>query len=461
MARVLLNALRCGWLIALLTVGPATSLCGQETHPLPSRDDAWLASRDAMRAALRRLGNLTCIQNIRREAQRSGGPGRSAGPREDFVRLQVSIMEGKEYYSYPGDDNAMTTPHLLVKTGLSGTGVFFGYARTVFERHPFSVLRLVGRESWQGRPALRFRFEFDEMRERLDITRAGRTASVGARGEFVVDEADSLLRLLTIRSLGSVPELGIERVEYDVFWSIVQPADASQARDPLLIPERAEMRMVLFTGEVQKNEIQLTQCREFRVETALRFDENEPVVEASSDEGTSGQVIRLAGPSVLPEGGALQLALETPVDLAKSAVGDALRARLTQAVPLPGGPTLPEGAVAELRIRRLERVREPELHAVVWIELSALRVDDKVYLGLAQLERSDRVRGMVDRLEKKTQVAASTMWDQTRAIDSVLEEVIYPSIPGVGAFLFRGEPGAFPAGFKMTWKTLPPRASQP
>ncbi len=457
------NAILCVSLAVSLAGGLPGLMNGQGPPPLPTRDDAWLAARDAMRAALVRLGNLTCIQNIRRESQRAGGPGRATGPSEDFVRLQVSTLDGREYYSYPGDENAVTTPHLLVKTGMSGTGVFFGYARTIFEKHPFSSLKLVGRETWQGRPALRFHFEFDPIRERLDITRAGRTSSVGAGGEFVVDEADHLLRLLLIRSQGPIPELGIQRVEYDVRWSILQAAGINQTRDPLLIPERAEMRMVLFTGEIQRNEIHLTQCREFRVETALRFDGEEAASEVASAESARALApvtIRLAGPSVLPEGVALPLSLESPVNLAEAAVGDALQARLTQAVTFSGGLTLPQGVVAELRIRRLERIQQPEPHAVVWIELSAIRLENTTYLGLAQLERNDRIRGMTDRLETKVQTGASTMWDQTRSIDAVSEEVIYPSIPGVGAFLFRGDPGTLPAGFKMTWRTLPARTNQ-
>ncbi|MCU0226097.1 MAG: hypothetical protein MUF01_00540 [Bryobacterales bacterium] len=449
-------------LLALL-VGFAHLAPGQDANPLPSRDDAWVASRDAMQAALLRLGNLTCIQNIRREFNRPGLPGRKSGRGEDFSRLQVSTIEGKEYFAYPGDQTAVTNPSLLLKTGMSGTGVFSGYAQTLFVRQPFSLLKLAGRETWQGRPVLRFEFNFDHLRERLDITRAGRSSSVSVGGEFLVDEADHLLRVLKIRSLDPLPELAVRSVEYDLLWSIVQDAGAAPGSQPLLIPERVDMRLTLFNGEVERNEIQLTQCRQFLVETSLRFDAEEPSEDAlhSSQSPHTQQppaAIRLTGPSVLPEGGELQMALESPVNLAQAAVGDAVLARLTQAVSFPNGPTLAAGTLAELRIRRLERMAKPEPHAVVWIELSALRANDAVYLGLAQLERRDRIRGMADRLETKVQTGISTMWDQTRAIDAVSEELIYPSIPGVGAFLFRGEPGALPAGFKMTWRTLPARS---
>lgn len=464
----------CVWLLAVagMVWVQGGIVWAQEAAPLPTRDDAWISARDTMRGALRRLENLTCIQNIRREAQRTGGPGRRSGPTEDFVRLQVSTMDGKEYYSYPGDEQAVTEPHLLIKTGMTGTGLFFGYARTIFEKHPFTTLQLVGREQWQGRPALRFRFAFDQIRERLNITRAGGNASVAAGGEFLVDEADFLLRQMLIRSADPAPELGIKLVEYDLRWSILQSATASPGSTPLVIPERAEMRMLLFNGEVQRNEIHLTQCQEFRVETALRFDDEEgPEFPAESgaaalaapEPAAAPAFRRLTGPAVLPAGLDLPLQLEASINLREAAIGDALVARLARAVPLPDGSSLPQGSLAELRIRRLERIPEPEPHAVVWIELSTLRAGATVYLGLAQLERRDRVRGMVDRLEVKaagraTAISNLGLGTLGQAGDVVVEEVIYPSIPGVGAFLFRGEPGVLPQGYPMTWRTLPPRS---
>lgn len=435
----------------------AFALSGQAASDLPSRDDAWVAARNAMVGALGRLENFSCVQNIRREISVPGDPSRSAGTRQDFVRLQVTNIGGKEHYSFPGDLNSVTQPQLLVKSGLSGTGMFLGYARTVFLKHPFSSLKLEGREVWQGRPALRFSFEFDR-RERLDVSRAGGSGSIGAGGDFLVDAEDFLLRRMRIVGNQPLPELGIRQVTYDMNWSLIRGGAT-----PLLVPEQVEVRMELFSGEVQRNEIHLAQCREFQAQTSLRFDEDESGDTDLSQEDVAARIfaeLAVSGPAVLPAELQLQLRLDEELDLAFAAVGDGLSATLQRDVVTPDGMVLPQGTIAELRVRRLDVFEKPELHAVVWLELSVIRSEARVYLGLARLEDRDRARGMVDRLETRIEGRSTILTDLGAIRTDVLEEVIYPSIPGVGAFLFRGGPGKLPAGYRMTWRTLPARADQ-
>lgn len=446
-----------------------------------ARDKVWPAIQHAMQSALDRLSNFSCIQNIRREfAGEQATQG--AITRSDFVRLQVTNIDGQEYYSYPGDTRSVTEPHLLVKTGLSGTGLFMGYARAVFLRRPFAMLRLTGHDTWQGRPALRFAFRFDPMRERLNVSRAGGSASISAEGEFLVDEQDHMLRWMRIVGDQPIPELGIREVRYTMVWTVVRNGQAT-----LLMPEQVEVRMEMFNNEVQRNQIQLSQCREFQVESALRFDDVPPdgsAPDGLSAEGATAYDGSAAPPpdvaaqlaalrfAVLPEGLPLELRLDEAVDLMTAAVGDSFTATLQRDVealatdqryrrgraPAENAEVLlSQGAKAEFRIRRLEQVPKPEPHAVVWLELSTIRDGEKVFLGLAELESRDRPRGLVDRLETRVEGRMSILTDLGGYRNDTVEEIIYPSIPGVGAFLFRGEPGVLPVGYRMTWRTIPGR----
>jgi sulfate adenylyltransferase subunit 1 (EFTu-like GTPase family) len=130
---------------------------------------------------------------------------------------------------------------------------------------------------------------------------------------------------------------------------------------------------------------------------------------------------------------------------------------MTQAIAGWGGPPVPEGATAELRVRRLEHMESPAAHTVVWIELTSIRTGNQVLLGLAELEQRDHVRGLVNRLNVGTTTRTRANLNEIASYRDTtnIEEVIYPSVPGVGAFLFEGKAGTLPVGYRMRWKTIP------
>lgn len=265
---------------ALLLAGAPSALAETTSSSLPDRDDIWIPAREAMRQALRKLENFSCIQNITR-TEIPPARARRSGTTRDRVRLQVTHIGDKEFYGFPGEMRAVTDPRLLVKSGLIGTGSFLGYARSIFVRQPFSRLQLVGKETLGGEPVYRFAFVFD-LREKLTVARAGGQGSVGARGEFVVGEKDSLVKTMRIESTDPIPELGIESVEYEIDWAKFQGTSGF-----LLIPQQASISMKLFTGETQRNTVELSQCREFQTESTIRFD---------SEEDASGAVAALPAP---------------------------------------------------------------------------------------------------------------------------------------------------------------------
>lgn len=444
-------------LVLATAQGSATqSSSPSSSEGLPPRDEVWIPARDAMQQALRRLENFSCVQNITRTVSPSQGAKGASSPRLDRVRLQVTHIGGEEYYSFPGDTASVADPHLLVKTGLSGTGAFMGYAQSVFLKHPFSRLQLEERAVYRGDPVFRFSFVFDQLREKLNVSRAGGRGSVGAQGEFAVGAEDSLLRWMRISSTGPLPELGIQAVAYEIHWSRLRGREGF-----LLIPEQASVSMELFTGELQRNEVVLSQCREFQTESALSFgtEEEETAVSTAGQAAAEAAAVR-ANPIVLPEGLTIALRLTERLDLGAASVGDMMLAELTQPVAGTDGILIPAGAIAEGRIRRLDRVGEPSAHTVAWLELTAIRDGNRVFLGLAELQRRDRVRGLVDRLEARTTAKRPLALHEIGSFryDTSVEEIIYPSIPGVGAFLFEGTSAVLPAGYQMTWRTLPSQA---
>lgn len=425
--------------------------------PVATRDAAWSKVRTAMTASLDRLENFSCIQNITRRIETRGSGSRKPKVEVDQVRLQVTNSAGQESFSFPGDIASVSSPEQLIPTGLSGTGAFLGYARSVFVKQPFSQLRLAGEETYQGSPALRFTFVFDSLRERLNISRPGGAGSVGAQGEVLVDPDTGLARWLRITSSQSLPEVGVEAASYEIQWSPLHGP-----RGTLLIPERASMTMTLFSGEQQRNDIVLSQCLEFQTESELRFDDApETSTDSSADNTAQREAARIASlrsqAQYLPPGLSLQLTLDQQLDLPNAVVGEPFTATLSKPASTATDTILPAGATVHGRVRRISFVESPEPHTVVWLELNTIRDGDRVFLALAQLQQHDPLHKLVNVVSVQSRGRRQDFGNIAGYSQSISrEELVYPDIPGVATLVFLNRPAVLPKGYRTTWISLAP-----
>lgn len=406
--------------------------------------EKWLGIRQEMRAQIARLDAYTCIQNISRFEQLEKNDPRHV----DTVRMQVTANKGAEYFSWPGSPNAVASPRELLQTGLLGTGLFNGYVHSLFVEPGPTHLELIDSEPGDSSALLHFRFVFDVLKERMIVRNGEGRASVRAKGEFWVNPADRLLRRLLIENAEPAPEINVRHVRYLLDWAPVKTASGM-----MLLPQNAEVALAFYSGETHRNNISLSQCREFRAESNLRFDAGP--VEATPAETRS---IKVPAGGFLPEGLTIPMRLTTPVDISTAAVGDIFLAEVARDVKRKGSVLISAGAIVEGRVRRLEVYDEPVPHTLLWLEFSILTDGPTEYVFLAEMVRRDGLLDLVDSVQAFTEGAVRAKGEFGGYREDRRETRYYPAVPGVGAFLFRGAKGILRVGYSMDWKTMAARS---
>ena len=132
----------------------------------------------------------------------------------------------------------------------------------------------------------------------------------------------------------------VDRMEYDRI---------SIGSSQFLLPRGAEMDITDSSGGESQNRVRLKACHEFVGESALSF-ENLPA------ENFVAPVRPTLAKLTLPDDFSMELGLDTPIDSASSAVGDAFGAVLRQNVLAESGLVLPKGTRVSGHIARLEKV---------------------------------------------------------------------------------------------------------
>jgi hypothetical protein len=164
----------------------------------------------------------------------------------------------------------------------------------------------------------------------------------------------------------------------------------------------------------------------------------------------------------LPAGLVLRLALDTPLDSQKIAVGDPVTATLKAEVRHKGKVLVPEGVRVNGRVRRMERYNDPEAHCILGVEFSALELPGSRARFFAELQDVAKAPGL-ERMLVFTRDRRGPYSDGR--IGSWLQSteawrVFTPDLPGVGTFFVRGERFELPAGFETVWRTAAIQARQ-
>lgn len=399
-----------------------------------------------MEEVLSRLNNYTCLLHMTRYAQ---GRREFALRKVDTVRLQVAAVGAEEFYALPGSSESVTNPRELVRTGMTGTGIFQGYAHSIFVARGLSNLQFLGADGNGERALLRYRFRLNPAAHPLEIRIGGRSAQVAAQGEFWVDQKDFLLRRVVVESADSAWSVGVQRALYIMDWAPVRTRAGS-----FLLPQNAEMWIFLTDGQIHRNDVTLAQCREYQAESSIRFEMDEDALE---DAPGKTQAPGIAMASFLPAGITLQIALTETLRLDRLAVGDVFQAQLTRPVQQRGQMILPAGTAIEGRIRRLDRYQKPQPHTVLWLEFPFLRHEATEYTFLADLAKREPLPQLVNEIPGNSRRPAPGA-EELGDYDSMgSAEPGYRSVPGVGSFVFAGEAPEIPAGYGMEWKTISPK----
>jgi len=289
---------------------------------------------------LKRLPNYTCTQTIIRSLRRMPA---AKLQRLDMVRLEVAFVGGKELYGRPGSGRIDQSQITKLVGGTIGNGDFGVLPSSIFLGDS-AHFQYNGASKLDGKPAIRYDYAVPQVASGYQIQAGSAAAIVGYHGSFWVDpDTLDLIRLEV--SADDIPNRlkvasAVDRMEYDRI---------SIGSSQFLLPRGAEMDITDSSGGESQNRVRLQACHEFVGESALSF-QNLPA------ENFVAPVKPTLAQLTLPDDFSMELGLDTPIDSASSAVGDAFEAVLRQNVLAESGLVLPKGTRVSGHIARLEKV---------------------------------------------------------------------------------------------------------
>jgi hypothetical protein len=135
-----------------------------------------------------------------------------------------------------------------------------------------------------------------------------------------------------------------------------------------------------------------------------------------------------------------------------------------------GKVLVPEGALVEGRIRRLERYSDAGDYFIVALEFTGLETPGGNLRFYADLQDVDRREGAEMVLDNTTRAepgefrSAGPRFNAVTWDNAYRQRIWTHEVPGVGTFFVRGPNFSLPPGFKTVWKTqiypLPPSPVQ-
>jgi hypothetical protein len=377
-----------------------------------------------MRRNVARLPNYTCLETIAR-GQRAperfvvAVPGKSVPfRRTDVVRLEVAEVGHDELFAHPGEhDFQKREISEFVRGGLIGNGIFSLFAHNVFLSN-IATYKFRGEEPLDGRALIHFDYKVPQMLSGYRFTTTRGRAIIGYHGSFWVDPKSLDLVRMDIIADDIPPELGVADSRDRIDYSRVHIGGADA-----LLPQSAEMTVLLNGAGASRNQIAFTHCREYGVESVIKFD----------DPAESGESAGLLGSSYvdLPPGLQLILALDAPIDAATAHIGDLITAIVETDAKHKNALAVPKDAVVTGRLRRLEVHKEGWPYVLAGLEFTQIEFNGKQSRFFAELQRIILPEG-----------------------SNGPKRVIDRELPGVGMISAMGNNLLLPKGTRLIWKTL-------
>lgn len=391
---------------------------------------------------LARVPNYTCIETIERYRRI---------PRDrdfrlmDRVHVEVAQIEGTERFAWPGSSAfEQKHPAEMVGYGAGATGDFAGNVAGIF-KNPATTVRYVGNEPVEGRPAVRFDYETPAMASGLTISVGYVSGAAAIRGSFWADPESLDVLRVEVRAHDIPPEVpatsAVTRTDY---WRV------RMGGRNVLLTRRSDFTLTHLNGEVSRNQIIFTNCREFHGETTITFA-GEPTVAVSSPPPIEQ--------ALLPPGLRLTLALDTAVDPDKAIVGTPIRAHVVERTG-----DVPNGARVHGQVRRIiryDQLQPPKLQARrPGQPMIVLRSEHygEILIGLefTEIEYGRRRAPFAARLIEAEREPARRRVVQSFGYFGDGASVQYDS-PGVANLYLSASRRLLPRGLTMLWLTVEPR----
>ncbi|HEY4084669.1 MAG TPA: hypothetical protein VGM43_01965 [Bryobacteraceae bacterium] len=391
------------------------------------------------RIALGATSAYTCLETIDRGQREANA---RSFQQLDLVRVEVMKLGNKELFAWPGgsfEDKPLTQ---FVAGGLIGDGTFGLFADDVFVNGA-ATMKFRGNEPLRGRPALRVDYAVSSLLGHFTLQTATGKAEVEYRGTYWLDPATfDLLRMdIFVDDIPSPVQLAKISIQIDYETETAGDNRATRTQHSL-------MEVVTSSGEIHRDEINFTHCRQFAAETKL--------MTGNADDSAVKVAQTPRQPNALPGDLDIRLQLQNPIDVKTASVGDSIMAIVESDVKDEKRILIPKGAHVSGRIRRLERREGQPGYVLAGLEFSDIAVGEESWRFIARMQSIDVMDGITtehrDRKEARM-VNQPHGVGSGGTIETRISESFDNPLAGVGYLYLSADAVSIPAGLRMRWKS--------
>lgn len=280
-----------------------------------------------VRAAVERLKNFTCLQDIERVTT-----SRKNEISKDFLQVEIGIAGNREIFGWPGHELTAETPSELAAFGVFTTGDLYGHLKSLAADR-IGIVNSVTEQDGE------WVFHISVSLFESNYSVQGRSGSVKVEydGHVWIDPANSRVLRVEVQPKGIPPASGMQRS------STLLTYESGEAGDFSAVPRQATTRVERWDGSTVVVRSQWHDCAAFVVESRLLTDDESDADEPAAPPQTASQwtAVRSRG---------IYTSLPEAVRLADLGVGAELPLRLDRPVELTDGSTLPAGTRVSARI---------------------------------------------------------------------------------------------------------------
>lgn len=422
MLRIGLGVLIVGWI-------PSMALASEEP---PDLRDRFFGQ---MKAELARLPDYVCRQTVERFSRPA--PEKPL-ERRDTVALDVAMVGNQEVYSLAGarrfenrplaqitGKGSITTGHL----GLFATHVFLG------EGAQFTYK---GETEQDGHAAYEYSYDVTAEHSSYRLRSGTAESKVAFQGSFWIDAKTLDLIRLEVQAYDIPDNLGLAEVNSSLLYSR-HSFDGAE----LLLPISGTFSAVGVNGEENLNRSNLSACRHYRSESAIRPEADDGSAERAR---TAGDAARSEGISTdLPKGAVIELVLDGTLDPGAATVGDTVKATIARPVTSGDRILVPQGAAVLGRLIRIDKMTMPFAIYDIGLQFDTVEVAGRTLPFAATMIDAGPAAGLL-RQEKHLDPKFSTR--RSARIDVLVREVQR----GQGVLSWDARRGSIPKGLRMKWR---------
>lgn len=410
--------------IASLTLLPL--LLPLEVQPAAPAASLLTRFREEISQELDRTPPYSCLATIDRSIRQTT---KNKPLVHDRMRIRIALLGSGEAYAWPDSLRfEKGTLALLARGDAGSSSGMSGWGRTAAGL-PESRFSDAGECSVNGRRGTHYEVRVPWSSSSYSATLGVKQVVMPYRARFCVDPA-------TGEPMGLEVHAEQLKAPFSEISETLVYAHTRVGDSEFLAPQSRELSILDQAGNLQSAKTSLSDCRPY----------------ADAPQAESAVQAAQAAAKSLPAKLTLDMKLETSISFERSAVGDAVTARL-QSTVRAAGIELPKGSLLNGRIGRLEEQFVPERHYVVGLEFSSITV------GGAEFRFHARLRGPSIRYDRRPDSVAGfgdpefmpPVWDaKGLEIDST------DPTARLGVFRVRASKLDIKPQLHMIWETLPP-----